>query len=104
MICLFISIECSEKILYQILSPETTKVYATTQIHYRVQAANETLLVYIQRFTDLVIHATGAHPTSVMCQVTIIPFIRHLFNKEIKKQVAGTKNIQTLCFGYPQGQ
>ena len=29
-------------------------------------------------------------------QVTIILFIRHLFNKEIKKQVACAKNVQTL--------
>ena len=30
------------------------------------------------------------------CQVTIILFIRNLFNKEIKKQVFGAKNIQML--------
>ena len=47
-------------------------------------------------FIDLIIHATGADPTSVTWQVVIILFIRHLFNKEIKKQVVGTKNIQTL--------
>ena len=41
-------------------------------------------------------HATGSDPTSVTCQVTIILFIVHLFNKEIKKQVAGAKNNLTL--------
>ena len=51
---------------------------------------------YIQRFTDLVIHTTGTDSTSVPCQVTIILYIRHLFMKKIKKQVAGAKNIQTL--------
>ena len=31
----------------------------------------------------------------MICQVTIV-FIRHLFNKDIKKQVLGAKDIQTL--------
>ena len=71
-----------KKRLCQVLSPVATKVHAVTQIHSRLQAANETLLDYIQQLTDLVIHATGVDPTSVICQVTIIHFIRHLFNKE----------------------
>ena len=79
--------------LCQVFSPLATKVHAATQIYFRPQAANETLQEYIQRYTDLVIHATGADLTSVTCQVTIILFIRHFFNKEIKKQVAGAKNI-----------
>ena len=36
-----------------------------------------------------VLHATGTDSTSVICQVTIVLFIRHLFNRELKKQVAG---------------
>ena len=44
----------------------------------------------------MVIHTTGADSTSVTCQVTKILLIRHHFNKEIRKQVAGAKNIQTL--------
>ena len=44
----------------------------------------------------MVIHVTVADPTSVTYQVAIILFIRHLFNKEIKKQIASAKNIQTL--------
>ena len=70
----------------------------TTSIHSRSKAANETLQEFIQGFTDLAIHATGADPTSVTYQVTIILFIRHLLNMRIKKQVASAKNIQTLRY------
>ena len=63
-------------------------VHAATQIHSRPQIANETLQGYIKRFTDLVIHATGADSTLVTSQVTIILFIRHLLNKEINKFLA----------------
>ena len=31
------------------------------------------------------------YPTVVACQVIIVLFIRHLFNKEIKKQVPGAR-------------
>ena len=44
----------------------------------------------------MVIKATGTDDTAIACQVTIVFFIRHLFNKEIQKQVAGAKSIQTL--------
>ena len=67
-------------------------MHVDTQIHSRPHAAIDTLQEYIQRFTDLVIHATVASYTSVPCQVNIL-FNRHLFNKEIKKQVAGGKVI-----------
>ena len=50
----------------------------------------------IQRFNNLVIKATGTDPTPVNCQVIIFLIIRHLFNKEFKKQVVGAKTIQTL--------
>ena len=50
------------------------------------------------QFTDLVIHVTCSEPTSVTCQVPIILFITQVFNKEIKKQVAGAKNIQMLRY------
>ena len=65
--------------------------HAATEIHSRTQTANETLQKYIQSFTDLAIHVTGADPTSVTYQVTSILFIRYLFNCEIKKQVASIK-------------
>ena len=42
------------------------------------------------------IHATGTYPTSFTCEVTIVLFIRQLFNKKIKKHIAGAKNILTL--------
>ena len=76
-------------------NPVASKLHAAN-FHSRPWTSNETLQEYIIRITDLVIHVTDAYPTSVNCQVTIILFIRHLFNKEIKKQVAGAKNIQTL--------
>ena len=83
----YINIECGDKKLYQVYSPVDTQVQVPTQIHFRPQAANEALQEYIQRLTDLVMHATYADLTSVMCQVTIIFFIRHLFNKEIKNKL-----------------
>ena len=85
-----------KKRLCHLFSPVTTKVHVATQIHSRPKTANETLQEYIQRLTDLIIHATSTDPTSVTCQVTIILFIRHLFKREIKKQVADAKNIQIL--------
>ena len=38
----------------------------------------------------------GIDPTAVICQVTIVFLMRYAFYKEIKKQVAGAKTIQTL--------
>ena len=64
--------------------------------HSRLQSANETLKENIQQFTALVMHITGEDSTSVTCQIIIVLFIRHLFNKEIRKQVAKAKNMQTL--------
>ena len=49
-------------------------------------------------------HTTGADPTSVTCHVTIILFIRHLFEMEIKKKAAGRKNIQLLRHAITLGQ
>ena len=85
-----------KKRLCQVFSPMATKMHAATWIHSCLQSANKTLLEHVQRFTDLVVHTTGTDPTPVTCQVTIVLFIRHLFNKEIRKHVAGTKTIQTL--------
>ena len=82
--------------LCQAFSPVALNVPAAAQNHSRPQAAKETLQEYIQRFTDFMICATCVDPTSVTCQVTIILFIRQLFNKEIKKLVAAAKNIETL--------
>ena len=73
-----------------------TKVQAATQIQSRPQAVNETLQEYIQQFTDFVIHAIGEDPTLDSCQVIIILLIIYVFNKEIKKQVTGMKNDQTI--------
>ena len=67
-----------------------------TGIHCRPQATNETKQENIQRFDDLVIQAIDTDPTAVTCLIAIILFIRYIFNKEIKKQVAGTQSIQTL--------
>ena len=65
--------------LCQVFSPVATQVHAAIQMYSRLQVANGTLQEYIQRFTDLVIHATGAEPTLVTCQVTIILFVRQFF-------------------------
>ena len=86
----------SEKRLCKVFCPVATKVHAATEIQSRQHAVNEILLGYIQRFTGLVIHATHAEHSSATCQVTVILLIRHHFNKETKKQIAGMKNIQTL--------
>ena len=69
-----------KKRLCQVFSPVATKEHAATQIHSRLQAANETLQEYMQRFTDLVIQATGADPTSVTCQVTYHPLYKKPFH------------------------
>ena len=52
----------------------------------------------MQEYKDLmalVIQASGTDPTAVT-QVTTVLFIRHLFNKKIKKQMSRAKTIQTL--------
>ena len=51
---------------------------------------------YIERFTDLGIQAISRSPTVVICQVTVVLFLMHLFNKEIKMQVAGAETNLTL--------
>ena len=88
------TLEAVKKRLYHVSSPIATKIYVTTRIRSRTQAANETLQEYKQGFTDFVIQTTTMDPTAVTCQVTILLFSRHLFNKEIEKQVTGTKTIQ----------
>ena len=59
-----------KKDLCKVFSPVVTNVHVATQIHSRFHLVNETSQKYIQQFTDLVIHSTGADPTSVTCQVT----------------------------------
>ena len=44
----------------------------------------------------MIIQVRGTDPTAVICQVAIVLFIRHLFNKEIKMKVARAKTIYTL--------
>ena len=72
--------------LCQAFSLVATKMHAATRIHFRPQVSKVTLKEYIQRFSDLIIQAMGTHLTAVPCQVTIVLFIRHLFNKEIKRR------------------
>ena len=74
--------------LCQVFGPVAIKVHAATQIYSRPQTADDILKEHILQFTDLIIHATGTDLTSLTCHITIILFIRHLFNKEIKKEVA----------------
>ena len=81
--------ETVKKRLCQVFSPLTTKKCAATKIHCRPQAVEETLQRYIQRFTDLVIQVMGTNSIAVTCWVTTVLFIRHLFNNELRKQVAG---------------
>ena len=81
---------------YKVLSPKVAKVHAATRIHPRSQSPNRMFWECVQRFTDFVIQATCTDPTPVTCQVTIVLFIWHLFNKEMKEQEAGAKTIQTL--------
>ena len=69
-------------------------MHAATGIHSRSKATNETLQEYIQWFMNLVILATGTDPNAVTCHVTIVLFIRHLLNKEIKKQVWEQKQVK----------
>ena len=88
--------EIVQKILCQVFSPVATKMCAATRICSRPQVVNETLQEYIQGFTDFVIQTKGTYPTAVTCQVTIVLFIRHVFDKEMRKLVAGAKTILTL--------
>ena len=74
-----------------------TKIYAAIW-----NAANETLQEYIQKFTDLVIHAAGTGPTAVTCQVIIVLFIRHLPKKEIIKQIVRAELMQTVKYAMTQ--
>ena len=69
-------------------------MHAANGIYSQPKATKETLQEYIQTFTDLVFEANGTDPTAVTCQVTVILFIQHLFNKEIMKQVAGSKILR----------
>ena len=85
-----------KKRLCQVFSPVATQMHVATKNHSTPESASETLQKYIHQFIDLVTLATGQDPTSITCQVIIVSFIRQCFNKEIKKQVTETKNIQTL--------
>ena len=74
-------------------SPVATKIHVTTRIYFRPKAANKTFQEFVQRFSDLVIQATGTDPTAITSPVTIVLFIRCISNKEIKKQVVEAKTI-----------
>ena len=50
-------------------------MHVATRIHSQPPAANVTLQEFIQRFTDLLIQATGTDPNAVTCQVTVILLI-----------------------------
>ena len=73
-----------------------TKMHAATWIHSHPQSSYEILHEYIQRFSDLLIHATGTDSTAVTCHVTFVVFTTHLFNTQIEKKVARVKTIQPL--------
>ena len=89
-------LETMKKRLCQVSSPVATKIHAATWIHSQPQSANETLQEYIQIFAYLLIHATGIDSTAGFFPSNHILFIKYIFNKEIKKEVAGAKTIQTL--------
>ena len=78
----------------QVFSSVLTNMHAISITHIRHQSSNETMQEYLQRFTDLVIQATGTDPTTVTYHGTFILFIQHTFNKEIKNKAAGAKTIQ----------
>ena len=84
-----------KKILCQIFSPIRYIMYAATRIYSRCQAGNDSLQEYIQKCTNLVIQTTGIDPTTVICQVTIVLFIWHLYDKELI-QSNWRKTVETL--------
>ena len=74
--------DCEEEIVPVFFQLVAIKIHAATQINSRPPTSHETLQEYIQRFTDLVMNATGTDPTTVTCKVTTVLFIRHPLNKE----------------------
>ena len=64
---------------------------------HRKQKLDETWQEYIPNFTGLTEKAIGGDPANITNRVTMLLFIKNLYNKDIRKRLAGVKTINTLA-------
>ena len=81
---------------------EVLYLFIATDIHgvndlHRKQCPDGTLQEYIQNFTDLTNKAMGINPANIKNRAIIFLFIKNLYNKDIRRRVAGAKVINTLA-------
>ena len=76
------------KKLEEVYSPIATEVHAASNLH-RKQWPDGTLQEYIQNFTDLTEKAMGVDPSNFTNRVIMFLFIKNLYNKDIRRRVAG---------------
>ena len=62
----------------------------------RKQHAKKSLQDYIAYWTDMCHQSMKHNPTTIDNKLVIILFIKNLYNKDIRKRVAGTTNVNTL--------
>ena len=79
----------------EVYSPLTTEVHTASDLPQK-QRPDETLQDVIQNFTDLTEKAMRIDLANITNHVIIFLFIKNLYNKDIRLQVAGAKTISTL--------
>ena len=85
-----------KKRLEEVYSPIATELHVASDLH-RKQWPDETLQEYIQKFTHLTEEAIGVDPANITNRVIIFLFIKNLYNKDIRRRVAGANIINTLA-------
>ena len=81
------------EVLYSFIA---TDIHGVNDLH-RKQCPDGTLHGYIQNFTDLTNKAMGINPANIKNRAIIFLFIKNLYNKDIRRRVAGAKVINTLA-------
>ena len=80
--------------LEEVYSPIATKV--SLLVTYTINRGRQNFAQIHLNVTDLTEKAMGTDPAIVTNRVIIFLFIKNLFNKNIRRRVAGTKAINTL--------
>ena len=77
-------------------SPIATDIHAASDLH-RKQGPDETLQEYIPNFTYLIGKAMGVDTGNITNEMMIFLFIKNLYNKDIRRLVAGAEVINIIA-------
>ena len=77
-------------------SPIATEVHAASNLHHK-HRPDKTLQYYIQNFTNLTEKAMKTDSANITNREIIFLFIKNLYNRDIRRWVAGTKTTNMLA-------